>query len=94
MADLALALLHINSVLRVTRFLQELPELEVGFVSITEAIDLTTPNGRATAGLLAVFAEFERELLRERVKSCIAQVRKKRHAARSTADDSTATRQG
>jgi DNA invertase Pin-like site-specific DNA recombinase len=57
--------------------LQELSELEVGFVSITEAIDLTTPIGRATAGLLAVFAEFERELLKERVKSGIAQARKK-----------------
>jgi DNA invertase Pin-like site-specific DNA recombinase len=57
--------------------LQELSELEVGFVSITEAIDLTTPIGRATTGLLAVFAEFEHELLKERVKSGIAQARKK-----------------
>ena len=37
------------------------------FVSLTEALDLTTPAGRAMAGLLAVFAEFEREILRERV---------------------------
>lgn len=57
--------------------LQELSEIGIGFVSITEAIDLTTPIGRATAGMLAVFAEFERELLRERVKSGIAQARKK-----------------
>jgi putative DNA-invertase from lambdoid prophage Rac len=57
--------------------LQELSELKVGFVSITEAIDLTTPIGRATAGLLAVFADFERELLKERVKAGIAQARKK-----------------
>lgn len=42
-----------------------------------DAIDLTTPSGRATAGMLAVFAEFEHELLRERVKSGIAQARKK-----------------
>ncbi|MBV8608360.1 MAG: recombinase family protein, partial [Singulisphaera sp.] len=41
--------------------LQELSELGVGFVSLTEALDLTTPSGRAMAGLLAVFAEFERE---------------------------------
>lgn len=57
--------------------LQELSELEVGFVSITEAIDLTTSIGRAMAGMLAVFAEFEREMLRERVKAGIAQARKK-----------------
>src|SRR5579863_3470227 len=46
--------------------LQELEHLGVGFVSLTEALDLTTPGGRAMAGLLAIFAEFEREILRER----------------------------
>src|SRR5436309_14772251 len=45
--------------------LQELQHLGVGFVSLTEALDLTTPAGRAMAALLAVFAEFEREILRE-----------------------------
>jgi putative DNA-invertase from lambdoid prophage Rac len=55
--------------------LQELNELGVGFVSLTEALDLTTPTGRAMAGLLAVFAEFEREILRERVRAGIAQAR-------------------
>jgi len=45
--------------------LQELEHLGVGFVSLTEALDLTTPVGRAMAGLLAIFAEFEREILRE-----------------------------
>ena len=49
--------------------LQELDHLGVGFVSLTEALDLTTPAGRAMAGLLAVFAEFEREILRERVRA-------------------------
>ena len=43
--------------------LQELDHLGVGFVSLTEALDLTTPAGRAMAALLAVFAEFEREIL-------------------------------
>jgi putative DNA-invertase from lambdoid prophage Rac len=38
--------------------LQELDHLGVGFVSITEALDLTTPAGRAMAGLLAIFSEF------------------------------------
>jgi hypothetical protein len=40
--------------------LQELEHLGVGFVSLTEALDLTTPAGRAMAGLLAIFAEFKR----------------------------------
>ena len=48
----------------------------VGFVSLTEALDLTTPSGRALAGMLAIFAEFEREILRERVRAGIAQARK------------------
>ena len=56
--------------------LKELSELGVGFVSLTEALDLTTPTGRALTGLLAVFAEFEREILRERVKAGIAHARK------------------
>jgi putative DNA-invertase from lambdoid prophage Rac len=55
--------------------LQELTHLGVGFVSLTEALDLTTPMGRAMAGLLAVFAEFEREILRERVRAGLAEAR-------------------
>src|SRR6202789_3727713 len=38
--------------------LQELNHLGVGFVSLTEALDLTTPAGRAMAALLAVFADY------------------------------------
>jgi DNA invertase Pin-like site-specific DNA recombinase len=57
--------------------LKELNELGVAFVSLTEALDLTTPTGRAMAGLLSVFAEFEREVLRERILAGIAQARKK-----------------
>ena len=56
--------------------LQELSSLKVGFVSLSEALDMTTPSGRALAGMLAVFAEFERDILRDRVKAGIAQARK------------------
>jgi putative DNA-invertase from lambdoid prophage Rac len=49
--------------------LKELEHLGVGFVSLTEALDLTTPAGRAMAALLAVFAAFEREILGERVRA-------------------------
>jgi DNA invertase Pin-like site-specific DNA recombinase len=55
--------------------LQELEHLGVGFVSVIEALDLTTPAGRAMAALLAVFAEFEREILRERVRAGLAHAR-------------------
>jgi putative DNA-invertase from lambdoid prophage Rac len=56
--------------------LQELEHLGVGFVSLTEALDLTTPSGRAMAGLLAVFAEFEREILRQRVRAGLADAKR------------------
>ena len=64
-----------RSLIDLVTTLGEMGELGVGFVSLTEALDLTTPTGRAMAGLLAVFAEFERDLLRERVKAGIAEAR-------------------
>lgn len=57
--------------------LKELAELGVGFVSLTEALDLTTPTGRAMAGLLSVFAEFEHEILRERIRAGLIEARRK-----------------
>ena len=57
--------------------LKELSALGVGFVSLSEALDLTTPTGRAMAGLLSVFAEFEHEILRERIRAGIAEARLK-----------------
>ncbi|MCC7542606.1 MAG: recombinase family protein [Deltaproteobacteria bacterium] len=56
--------------------LKELQELGVAFVSLTEALDLTTPTGRAMAGMVAVFAEFEREIRSERVRAGIEQARR------------------
>jgi hypothetical protein len=56
--------------------MRELTELGIGFVSLTEALDLTTSTGRAMAGMLAVFAEFEREVLRERVGAGIVSLDK------------------
>jgi DNA invertase Pin-like site-specific DNA recombinase len=57
--------------------LKELAELGVAFVSLTEALDLITPTGRAMAGLLSVFAAFEHEILRERIRAGIAEARLK-----------------
>ena len=65
-----------RSLLDLIGSLQELNELGVGFVSLSEALDLTTASGRALAGMLAVFAEFERDILRDRVKAGIAQARR------------------
>jgi putative DNA-invertase from lambdoid prophage Rac len=56
--------------------LHELSALGVAFVSLTEALDLSTPSGRALATMLAVFAEFERDMLRERVRGGLERVRR------------------
>ncbi len=55
--------------------LNELRDLDVGFVSLTESLDFSTPSGRAMAGMLSTFAEFERDIVRERVKAGIANAR-------------------
>ena len=47
------------------------------FVSITDALDLSTPAGRCMVNMLSVFAEFERDTIRERVISGLAEARKK-----------------
>ena len=64
-----------RSVADLVSTLRELTALGVGFVSVTEALDLTTPAGLAMAGLLSVFAEFERDIVRERVRAGLAHAR-------------------
>lgn len=55
--------------------LSDLRSLDVVFVSLTENLDFSTPSGRAMAGMLSTFAEFERDMIRERVKAGIANAR-------------------
>ena len=45
----------------------------IGLVSYTEAFDTSTPTGRAMMGLLGVFAQMEREITAERVRSAMAE---------------------
>src|SRR5215469_5652682 len=49
--------------------------LGIQFVSLHEGVDTSTPNGRLVFGIFASIAEFERELIRERVRSGIALAR-------------------
>ena len=50
--------------------------LGVDLVSLRQNIDSTLPAGRLTFQVLGAVAEFERELLRERVKAGMAQARR------------------
>jgi DNA invertase Pin-like site-specific DNA recombinase len=75
--------------------LHALTALGVGFVSLTEALDLTTPAGRAFAGFLAVFAAFERDVIREHLKAGITAARTRGKAygrPRATANDAAQMR--
>jgi len=55
---------------------EECKSLGVDLVSLRQNIDTTLPAGRLTFQILGAVAEFERELLRERVKSGMAQARR------------------
>jgi DNA invertase Pin-like site-specific DNA recombinase len=52
--------------------LEEFRALGIDFVSLHEGVDTSTPNGRLVFGIFASIAEFERELIRDRVKSGLA----------------------
>jgi putative DNA-invertase from lambdoid prophage Rac len=49
--------------------LAELEAIGVAFVSLTDNLDLSTPSGRLMFQVIAAMSEFERELIRERVRS-------------------------
>lgn len=56
--------------------LRELHQLGRQFISLKEGINLDTAGGRAMVGMLAVFAEFERDLAQERVLAGLERARR------------------
>jgi DNA invertase Pin-like site-specific DNA recombinase len=56
--------------------MERLREVGAGFRSLTEAIDTTSPAGRMLMQLLATFAEYEKEMVRERTRSGLESARK------------------
>lgn len=52
--------------------LEEFRALGIDFISLHEGVDTSTPNGRLVFGIFLSTAEFERELLRSRVRSGLA----------------------
>jgi DNA invertase Pin-like site-specific DNA recombinase len=55
----------------------------VGFRSLQEAIDTTTPGGKLIFHVFAALAEFERDLIRERTTAGLAAARARgRHGGR------------
>ena len=56
-------------------FLQELHGAGVDLYLHQQALDTTTPSGRAMFQMMGVFAEFERSMISERVKSGLARAK-------------------
>src|SRR4029077_5300537 len=61
-----------RSLRQLVNALEEFRSLGIDFISLHEGVDTSTPNGRLVFGIFASIAEFERELIRDRVKSGIA----------------------
>jgi DNA invertase Pin-like site-specific DNA recombinase len=55
--------------------LGELRAAEIDLFLHQQAVDTTTPSGRAMFGMLGVFAEFERAMIQDRVKAGLARAR-------------------
>lgn len=64
-----------RSLRQLVNALEEFCELRIEFVSLHEGVDTSTPNGRLIFGIFASIAEFERELIRDRVRSGLTAAR-------------------
>jgi DNA invertase Pin-like site-specific DNA recombinase len=66
-----------RSLRQLVNALEEFRSLGIEFISLHEGVDTSTPNGRLVFGIFATIAEFERELIRDRVISGIAAAKSK-----------------
>ncbi|MEH6715446.1 recombinase family protein [Parasphingorhabdus flavimaris] len=63
-------------------FLNELKALNIDLYLQQQALDTSTPAGRAFFQMLGIFAEFERSMIQERVKAGLARARAESPAVR------------
>lgn len=66
-----------RSLIDLVGMLQELHSMGVDLYLHQQGINTTTPAGKALFGMMGVFAEFERGMIQERVKSGLALAKKK-----------------
>ena len=66
-----------RSLRQLVNALEEFRSLGIDFISLHEGVDTSTPNGRLVFGIFASIAEFERELIRDRVRSGLAAAKSK-----------------
>jgi DNA invertase Pin-like site-specific DNA recombinase len=55
--------------------IEDLQALGIGFVSLGEGIDCTTPAGKLQLHILAALAEFEKARIQERVRAGLARAK-------------------
>lgn len=66
-----------RSLIDVVSFLNELQDLSVNFIALHDAIDLSTSTGKMISQLIALFSEYERNVIRERTLAGLAVARKR-----------------
>ena len=64
-----------RSLKHLIELLNSLDQHQIGFRSLTEQIDTTTPGGKLIFHLMGALAEFERDLIRERTNAGLAAAR-------------------
>ena len=67
-----------RSLSHLIELVNQLEESRIGFVSLTESIDTTTPAGKLIFHMFGALAEFERSLIRERTRAGLAAARARR----------------
>jgi DNA invertase Pin-like site-specific DNA recombinase len=66
-----------RSLRQLVNALEDFRTLGIDFISLHEGVDTSTANGRLIFGIFASIAEFERELIRDRVRSGLASAKAK-----------------
>jgi DNA invertase Pin-like site-specific DNA recombinase len=64
-----------RSVLRLAQFVEDMRGAGVGLFLLKQGLDSETPTGRAMLGMCSVFAELEREIIRERIYAGLARAK-------------------
>jgi site-specific DNA recombinase len=66
-----------RSLMDFSRLVEVFDQHKVTFVSVTQSFNTTTSMGRLTLNILLSFAQFEREVIRERIRDKFAASRKR-----------------
>lgn len=66
-----------RNLLDLLNFVQGLEKQGIGFRSLQDNIDTTTPAGRVMLAMLGAFAQFERDLIQQRTKAGVARAKER-----------------